>query len=390
MKRKIICILITSMFLLTGISTVSSIEILSDKDKYLCSSDSTSLSGYVYGDLLGENVPVENAWILEPTLNITARTDNNGYYFMDFENYLGLVTVNVIYARYKNHDCYSDGKEIELVSGFNSLDFLLGISNSIPELTNKVGNFGDDDYEYHSYVNTDVGDSRTYFTFSVHYYDQDGDIPVKKNVVIDDMEYEMRTYPNDDPTNGFYWLAINGFSMGEHYFHFNFDDGFGGNTIHPEEDLTFEIFEDGWYPYLEAVSLPESGKVDDTFEFIVHYSDTIHQRSPEIFCLKINIDDYTVREFKLVSGTGPSYDADYKFSSKFDVGEYEYYIEAWIDIDPSDDSKLCYVVRLPPGQEKWSFGVEEKSKNRANYNRLSFLVEQYPYLFKLIANLLKL
>jgi len=77
------------------------------------------------------------------------------------------------------------------------------------------------------------GTTQTRFTYSVHYYDEDGDAPLIHSVYIDgDLGHEM-SLQSGNPSNGTYAFetALDG---GEHLFYFYFEDGDGAWDRAPE------------------------------------------------------------------------------------------------------------------------------------------------------------
>ncbi|MBU0498298.1 MAG: PKD domain-containing protein [Candidatus Thermoplasmatota archaeon] len=70
------------------------------------------------------------------------------------------------------------------------------------------------------------GTGREYFTFKVHYYDSDGDIPVIKQVIIDSYPFDLECC-SPDPSDGDYFVRILGKDIGggQHFYHFFFQDG---------------------------------------------------------------------------------------------------------------------------------------------------------------------
>jgi hypothetical protein len=69
-----------------------------------------------------------------------------------------------------------------------------------------------------------AGDTKTEFTFSVHYYDEDGDAPVFIEMVIDGDDHELKLKPGENPSNGTYEYKIT-LSEGSHNYYFIAFDG---------------------------------------------------------------------------------------------------------------------------------------------------------------------
>jgi hypothetical protein len=89
---------------------------------------------------------------------------------------------------------------------------------SIPVLTPYAG--------WTTGVDKQWGTCREYFTFKVHYYDADGDVPEINAVVIDSVFYDMECC-TPDPADGDYFVRVQGKDIGggQHFYYFYFDDG---------------------------------------------------------------------------------------------------------------------------------------------------------------------
>lgn len=72
-------------------------------------------------------------------------------------------------------------------------------------------------------ITPNKGDTKTEFTFSVHYFDSDGEPPETIQVIIDGIPYDM-TLASGTPENGFYEHKMK-LSEGEHPFYFAANDG---------------------------------------------------------------------------------------------------------------------------------------------------------------------
>jgi hypothetical protein len=84
------------------------------------------------------------------------------------------------------------------------------------------------------------GDEDTSFTFTVHYFDEDGDPPDSIYVVIDGIEYPMQVKPGDNSTDGDYFYTTK-LKKGNHTYYFKANDGeldavSGDNT--PTSEIT--------------------------------------------------------------------------------------------------------------------------------------------------------
>jgi plastocyanin len=74
-------------------------------------------------------------------------------------------------------------------------------------------------------ITPESGDTETEYTFSVNYYDPDGDVPSEIQVVIDGVAYDMEPKFGENPTNGMYELTTT-LGKGEHSYYFTASDGY--------------------------------------------------------------------------------------------------------------------------------------------------------------------
>jgi outer membrane protein assembly factor BamB len=117
--------------------------------------------------------------------------------------------------------CDEDGKVFCIDQGVNHN----------PSLTNYDG--------WPDGVDPDIGLITTTFTFKVHYYDQDGQIPSIKNVVIDSTSHAM----TGSGANADYSYQQSGFAVGTHNYYFYFEDGYGGTARLPTTGTwTFTVY----------------------------------------------------------------------------------------------------------------------------------------------------
>jgi hypothetical protein len=73
-------------------------------------------------------------------------------------------------------------------------------------------------------VTPESGDTETKFTFTVHYFDEDGDPPESVSVIIDDVEYKMTLKSGEDGANGIYEYTTT-LSKGTHSYYYDANDG---------------------------------------------------------------------------------------------------------------------------------------------------------------------
>ncbi len=80
-------------------------------------------------------------------------------------------------------------------------------------------------------VSPAFGDASTQFTYSVHYYDQDGDNPSMRNVYINGSPYSLNL-ASGTPSNGTYQYQTS-LPLGTYNYYFYFADGKGGSATLP-------------------------------------------------------------------------------------------------------------------------------------------------------------
>lgn len=83
-------------------------------------------------------------------------------------------------------------------------------------------------------VSPETGTSSTIFTYSVHYFDEDGDSPATRSVYIDDAPQTM-TLLSGESANGIYGYET-ALAPGTHTYAFKFTDGKGGSARLPLEN----------------------------------------------------------------------------------------------------------------------------------------------------------
>jgi hypothetical protein len=115
--------------------------------------------------------------------------------------------------------------------GFVNYNFTLSVEvpqNTEPELSQGK-------------ISPDSGNTKTEFTFSVYYYDKEGDKPDFIQVVIDGEVYDMRIRPDENASDGVYELSLK-LPVGYHQYYFKANDrkldAMAGDTSTPINDDT--------------------------------------------------------------------------------------------------------------------------------------------------------
>lgn len=95
------------------------------------------------------------------------------------------------------------------------------------------------------------GYTDTEFTFSVHYFDRDGDLPETQNIIIDEIYYDMELQEGENAIDGIYEYKTT-LTKGDHTYYFEFNDGEFDSRFPKQESLegpkVEKIIEgdDGW------------------------------------------------------------------------------------------------------------------------------------------------
>jgi hypothetical protein len=111
-----------------------------------------------------------------------------------------------------------------------------------------------------------AGNSNTDFTFSVHYSDEDGDIPVTIKVVINGDENDMTISQNDDGSDGMY-MYITKLPVGIHNYYFTASDG--KSTAVPDDNTPTTV-EDAGSAYVTPEKLEEKkGGMSNWFLYLI-------------------------------------------------------------------------------------------------------------------------
>ena len=190
-----------------------------------------------------------------------------------------------------------------------------------------------------------AGDTRSEFTYSVHYKDIDGNPPATASVVIDGVRRPMTLYSDFD-SDGTYQYTTTGelLGWGPHIFYFDFEDGQGGRTMLPAPPL--EPFQG---PSVNAVAelsegkvTPISGDADVDFVFSVHYFDPDGVRPREVVLV---LDG---QSFAMTLQQGVITDGTYtRIVKGYDIGlgdDHSFHFEATDDFGSS--------CRFPEGAEE--------------------------------------
>ena len=145
-------------------------------------------------------------------------------------------------------------------------------------------------------VDPSGGSPSMMFDFSVHYFDANAHEPTIKTIVIDGTSYPMSGSGSDS----YYTFSQSGFSLGNHHYHFYFEDGFGGTVRLPplHGDYRLTIYS------LHTISFHtdpnNSGFI--TFDNINYYDGQGTQKQENTY--DINANPYNDFEFEYWLSTG--------------------------------------------------------------------------------------
>ncbi|MBN1592442.1 MAG: right-handed parallel beta-helix repeat-containing protein, partial [Candidatus Coatesbacteria bacterium] len=121
-------------------------------------------------------------------------------------------------------------------------------------------------------VSPKSGSTDLSYTFSVHYFDEDGDAPVAKRVYIDDSAGRDMALQNGDTADGTYSVAVS-LKAGNHKFYFSFSDENGRSDREPEAG-TFDgptVYPDS--ALSEGAVSPTVGTEGTIYVFSAYYYD---------------------------------------------------------------------------------------------------------------------
>jgi hypothetical protein len=181
------------------------------------------------------------------------------------------------------------------------------------------------------------GNISTTFTYSVDYYDIDGDAPATIQVFIDSGGGNTITLESGIASNGTYTYAVSGavLAEGSHTYYFYCEDGNGGSDRLPatgaSDGPTVTAIPVNNNPSLTvpgAVSTldPTSGDTSTTFTYSVDYSD-VDGDAPATIAVVVDYGSYTMT-MPMTLDTGTASNGTYTRSGvTFGAGSYTYYFE---------------------------------------------------------------
>jgi PKD repeat protein len=126
-------------------------------------------------------------------------------------------------------------------------------------------------------VDPDSGINTTTFTYTVHYYDEDGDAPADKNVFVDGVAHAM-ALQSGDASDGTYQYQTTGADLGpgSHKYFFSFADGQGGSARLPATasssgpTVDFEDVPPDHWAHDEVIACVDAGIVGGYFDGLYH------------------------------------------------------------------------------------------------------------------------
>jgi len=199
-------------------------------------------------------------------------------------------------------------------------------------------------------VSPDSGDTSTTFTYTVKYYDQDGDSPSAKYVYIDGSPHTMSLYTGS-ASNGTYRYRTT-LSAGSHNYYFYFTDGNGGSDRLPSSGTYSgpDVSPPPDTPPDTTITSGPSGTIDyNDVGFSWTGSDDVTPTSDLLYSYKLEGYDSDW------SGYSPSTTKSY---NDLPNGSYTFYVKAKDkagNVDPSPDSQsftvnVCTYSISPPSK----------------------------------------
>ncbi|MCK5558970.1 MAG: putative Ig domain-containing protein, partial [Thermoplasmata archaeon] len=183
-----------------------------------------------------------------------------------------------------------------------------------------------------------AGDIETIFTFTVHYYDADDDVPEYVQLVIDGILYNMML-ATSDPSNGTYEYKTK-LSKGIHTYYFTASDGL---DLVRTDDFNTSIIKgigENTAPELSNPKMTFSeGDIEIEFTFSVHYQDADGD-IPEFVRVAIDGIDYNM---ELKPGETPADGIyEYKINLSQETHIYNFTASDGIDIVKTNDFTTSY------------------------------------------------
>ncbi|MBN1593471.1 MAG: hypothetical protein JW941_09550, partial [Candidatus Coatesbacteria bacterium] len=167
-------------------------------------------------------------------------------------------------------------------------------------------------------VSPQRGTTETPFTYSVHYYDEDGDAPLLSTVFIDDDSGHEMVLESGDEANGIYTFVTN-LSGGDHIFYFYFEDDKDGWDRAPEMGEYTAPFVHPDPLLVDGKVEPEYGTAGTIFTYSVRY---LGNDDNPPFIKKVYIDDVG---FDMKCETGDPSNGTYIYRTKLVLGEHRFY-----------------------------------------------------------------
>ncbi len=142
-------------------------------------------------------------------------------------------------------------------------------------------------------VHPNIGNVNTTYTFKIQYFDFEGSSPAVKQVLIDEVGYNM----SGVGSNSVYSCNVNGNELGggTHYYHFYFEDTHGGITVFP--DVTEWEFVVNQPPNAPTDPVPMDGSIDIPLNPIL----SVNVSDPQNDDLNVSFYGRELRHFEIHS-----------------------------------------------------------------------------------------
>ncbi|HUT03467.1 MAG TPA: PQQ-binding-like beta-propeller repeat protein [bacterium] len=274
----------------------------------------TNQAGYLFAVESDGNLRWSYDFEYDGTVWSSPTIDNDGVIYFGARNHKLFAinsngTLKWSYDAGENIDCtpcLTEGGQIIFGTGYLG-DKLICLGNTAPELSNGS-------------VSPESGSPSTTFTYSVDYYDADGEAPAEKLVHVDDEPFEM-TLDSGDAHDGTYAYQTT-LNSGSHDYYFSFEDESGGSDRLPASG-SYDGPDVSYDPELSDGGVdPDSGTTSTLFTYSVDFFDG-DDNAPTSILVYIDGESYG-----LTLESGDAWDGAYEYSIYLSEGAHGFYFYA--------------------------------------------------------------